>query len=705
MGDRPFVDLELDVVGQAAGTASTVRFEIVASASAELAGVHLSIDKLRLPFTAGLELVGGRVQLRMSTLPPVPPQGMGAELELPGFEGGGYLARVGTEWRGVLTAQLGPVSVTGFGVLGTDPFSLLVVLSAEFTPAIQLSFGFTLVGVGGLVGVNRSPDIDALSAAVSSGDLSKLLFPSDPVSQADQLLATLSDCFPSQPGSFVVGPMLKLGWGTPTLVAATVGVLVSDAGVVILGRVAITLPFEQLAIIRLEALVLGTIDANGVAIDASLVDSHIVGVPIEGDIKLRARGGEHALFALAAGGFHPKFTPPEGMGGMRRLSTELSPGPILHARLDAYVAVTTNSAQFGAHVDVVGGFDGFGIHGNFSFDALFVFDPFGFMIDFRAAVSVECADFDVASAEFSGHLSGPAPWRIRGHAAVSFFGIEEDVDLPETTWGQPSPPALPPARDPAAVLAGELAVPGNWAARSREVPHLVQLRPGVGDTAVAVHPLADLAFIQSAVPINLPLQRIDGVKLGAPVVLRVETGEPPVQTSADRMLPAQFVASQFLEFDENAKLASAGYATFDGGFLLASVPPPPDVAVEEHDEKYETVVIAKDEPRLFHGELDLIPNVRMDVGHFALPPLDREPLVKIRNPAAAAVVTVTDLTDATNGLVAAAAATGDASLSVAAEVARGTSALDAGQAQSLVGALAARDGALGVQVVHAWEAQ
>ena len=49
-------------------------------------------------------------------------QGMGAELELPGFQGGGYLAHGGTEWRGVLTAQLGPVSVTGFGVLGTEQF-------------------------------------------------------------------------------------------------------------------------------------------------------------------------------------------------------------------------------------------------------------------------------------------------------------------------------------------------------------------------------------------------------------------------------------------------------------------------------------------------------------------------------------------------------------------------------------------------------
>ena len=101
------------------------------------------------------------------------------------------------------------------------------------------------------------------------------------------------------------------------------------------------------------------------------------------------------------------------------------------------------------------------------------------MIDFSAGVSVECADFSVASIELSGHLSGTSPWRIRGHASISILWWDVDVDIPEITWGDANPPPLPPARDPAAVLAHELGVPGNWAALSREVPHLVQLRPGV----------------------------------------------------------------------------------------------------------------------------------------------------------------------------------------------------------------------------------
>jgi hypothetical protein len=703
MADPVGVDLEFDISGHPAGTGGTISLDVVASASLEIPGLKLSVDKLRASLALGLELSGGQIRLIPPALALAEPEGMGAELDLPGFEGGGYLAHdhATGEWRGALAAQLGVISVSGFAILGNEP-SFLVLIAAEFTPAIQLSFGFTLVGVGGLVGINRRPNTDALSAAVTSGDLSKLLFPSDPIAQADHLLASLSQCFPAQPGSFVVGPMLKLGWGTPTLVAATIGVVVSDAGVMILGRIAITLPFEELAIIRLEALVLGVIDADGLAIDASLANSNIVGIPVEGDIRLRALAGPHALFALSAGGFHPAFAPPDGMAGMRRIGAEISPGPILRARLEAYLAVTTASVQFGAHVELEAGVGGFGIKGHLDFDALFVFDPFGFMIDFSAGVSVECADFSVASIELSGHLSGTSPWRIRGHASISILWWDVDVDVPEITWGDADPPPLPPARDPAAVLAHELGSAANWAALSREVPHLVQLRPGVEIGHVALHPLAEFGFSQNAVPIDLPLQRMDGVKLGAPVTLRVASKEQPTPV---QMSPAQFVAGQFLDLDANAKLASAGYATYDGGFALDAVGARHG-EIADHDEDYETTVLGKDETLVFRRRLALLDGVRVGAGHYATPPDVRQPLLTVRDPAAAAVAKVTDLTNGMGEFVSVAAATGAASTNAAAQAMSAATDLYAGQAQAMVSALAARDGAAAdLQVVHAWEVQ
>ena len=59
---------------------------------------------------------------------------------------------------------------------GSDGFSLLVIITAEFAP-IQLGFGFTLIGVGGLLGLNRTVLYDPLRLGVRDGSLNSILFP------------------------------------------------------------------------------------------------------------------------------------------------------------------------------------------------------------------------------------------------------------------------------------------------------------------------------------------------------------------------------------------------------------------------------------------------------------------------------------------------------------------------------------------------
>ncbi len=558
------VEAGLDVAGHPGGTGGSVSLDVFVSAGLELPGLRLAIERITLSTSLSLALdAQGHLQLTASGPTPHGPTGASAELALPGFTGGGYLEHRGDEWSGALAASIGPISVSGFGVLTTDEFSLLLLLAAEFNPAIQLSFGFTLVGVGGLVGINRRPDTDAIQAAVRSGDLSKLLFPRDPVADAPRLLPVLKSVFPQSDGGIIVGPMIKIGWGTPTLCAATIGVLISNEGVIIVGRIAITLPFEDAALIRLEALVLGLINSDGLTIAASLSNSNIVGLPIEGDIGLRVRGGSDPLFAFSAGGFHPQFTPPQGMAGMKRIGTEISPGPMLRARLGAYLAVTSNSVQFGADAELTAGIAGFGLQGDFRFDALIVFDPFGFMADLHAHVSVECADFSVGSITLDGHLSGPTPWRISGHASISILFWDVDVEVPELTWGSDNPPPLPPGRPPGPVLAAQLADPAAWTVVSRDLPATVRLRNGVAQDSAAVHPLSDLAFRQSAVPLDLELQRMDGRPLPTPVTLSVAEDGAPGSLTFTR---APFPPSQYREMNDQSKLSSTGYASFDAGF-------------------------------------------------------------------------------------------------------------------------------------------
>ncbi|HWT25779.1 MAG TPA: DUF6603 domain-containing protein [Solirubrobacteraceae bacterium] len=576
-----------------------VRVDVLAAAGLDIPGLKLTVDGIAVG--VGLRLDKGR-QGNHKAIEVVetfkPPTGAGAEVTLPAISGGGYLAREKHDLRGVLAADLHVVRITGFGLLGLeDPPSLLVLLAGEFRPGIQLSFGFTLVGIGGILGINRRADRNELAAAVSSGDLGKLLFPRDPVAEAPRLLSTLDRCFPKQRGGLVAGPFVKIGWGTPTMLAATLGVIVStaDGGVIIVGRMALTLPFEDVPLIRLQMIVLGTIDANGVAIDGSLVDSHVVGIAVEGDLRLRMLTGGKGLFALSAGGFHPAFHPPDGMSGMRRLAAEVSPGALIRLRLEAYAAITTSSLQFGARVEVSVGIDGFGIHGHAGFDALFVTEPsFGFVASLTASVSVECADFNVCSIDLFAELAGPSPWRVKGHAHISILFWDVPIDIPEITWGG-DPESLPPARDPLVALMGAMRDPANWHAASARVPHLAMLRPGVTEKTTALHPLSAVEFRQRTVPLWTELERMDGVALAKPTTISLE-GSDGTRVSEG------FVPSQFFALKADEQLAASTFRDLPAGLALgaaAHVPraAEPEVAVErklEHEQK----VLAKQRPRV-----------------------------------------------------------------------------------------------------------
>jgi hypothetical protein len=617
-----------------------VRLDVVASAALDLPGIKLSVDGVGVGAVLRIDLARNGSLGILDVVPAFrQPTGAGAELDLPGFSGSGFLEKRGGELRGVVAADLNLIRVSGFGILGIDEFSLLVLLAAEFRPGIQLSFGFTLVGVGGIVGINRGVDVDALGAAVSSGDLGRLLFPRDPVAQAPQLLDALARCFPREEGGVVVGPLLKLGWGTPTMLAATLGVIVSTSygGVVIVGRLAMTLPFEELPIIRLQALVLGTVDASVIALDATLVDSYVAGIPVQGDFRMRLRTDGSGQMAISAGGFHPAFSPPDGMSGMRRLGAEISPGPLIRLRLEAYAAVTTSSLQFGARVEVRAGIDGFGIHGHGSFDALFVTEPtFQFTGALEVSVSVECADFDVGGVDLHGEVTGPSPWSVRGHLRVSLLAWHVNIDIPHITWGG-APSALPPARDPLDALARALGRPESWSAGSAGVPQLAMLRPGVGEDRTALHPLAAFQVRQRTVPLGTELQRMDGRTLPRPTTLSVSGGDVggvPVRE--------EFVPSQFFALDHDQQLAGAGFTELPAGLDFGTAG---HVAGAPHDREviYDRKVLAHDNRFWKRSRVPFADAFGQNLLQFATPSPKPSPLVQLAD-AEHVVVTTADLT-------------------------------------------------------------
>src|SRR5262249_46083959 len=161
------------------------------------------------------------------------PAGLGLDIDAGPITGGGFVEfdPPSGRYAGVLALSLYSIEVKAIGLLdtklpnGAPGVSFLIIISVEFTP-IQLGFGFTLDGVGGLCGINRAFVTEALQAGLRQHSLDHILFPKDPVANAPAILSDLRAIFPPAEGRYVFGPMIKIGWGGGlNLLTAELGVL------------------------------------------------------------------------------------------------------------------------------------------------------------------------------------------------------------------------------------------------------------------------------------------------------------------------------------------------------------------------------------------------------------------------------------------------------------------------------------------------
>src|SRR6476661_1377416 len=140
-----------------------------------------------------------------------PPTGVGLSLDAGLVKGGGFLLfdQDRGEYAGALERSIqDPIQVAAIGIIntkmpdGTPGFSLLIIISAQFTPGISLSMGFFLSGLGGMLGINRTFNVPALQEGVRNNALDSILFPEDIVANINTLLPQIRQIFPIQRDQF-----------------------------------------------------------------------------------------------------------------------------------------------------------------------------------------------------------------------------------------------------------------------------------------------------------------------------------------------------------------------------------------------------------------------------------------------------------------------------------------------------------------------
>lgn len=534
-----------------------------------------------------------------------PPTGIGLLIDAGLVKGGGFLEERSGGYGGALQLRLGPVEVRAVGLLTLEPdFALVVVMSISFMPPIDLTFGFTLNAVGGVLGIEHRLDGDALSAGLTSGALDNIMFPADPVAAAPTILDTLETVFPVDQGSIVIGPMVEVGWGRPvSFLTAQVGVIISlpDPLIAIIGRVRIALPAPQLPIIDLRAVVYGEITPDHLLIKVSLNGSRIACISVNGDMALLVRWGGEPEIAITAGGFHPRFNPPKGLGGLQRLSMDLSPPAILTLRAEAYFAITTNSVQLGTRTEMGADLGIADISGHFGFDALVLFSPnFSFALDANAGLTVRVFGVTLLGVQLQLHLSGPAPWYAQGSAEVEVLWASANVDVGPFTWGDADNP--PPMPVDARQLVRD-ALHHNPAAWQALVPpdadRAVRIKPvAPSDVEVTIHPLGLFEVRQHVVPLETVVNRV-GANPVAEGQRRINFGVPLVNDAkASALSPVTdlFAPGTFLDLSEDQKLSRPSFEPMLAGARLR---PPgenaPFTGSRQADLRYETFVCDDDD--------------------------------------------------------------------------------------------------------------
>jgi hypothetical protein len=463
--------------------------------------------------------------------------------------GGGSLMRLADGgYAGALQLPLGVVQVDATAALASidgQP-SILVIMGIEFLPPIQLSFGFSLDRVGGIVGINRRVNTDALRDAVRTGTAGDVLFAVSPPAAPFTLLAAADRLFPRNAGTFLVGPSLKLAWLSMgpegSLMGVDLGVVIEipTGKVVILGVARVAIPaLPELLNLRLD--VLGIIDPveQLVSIDASLVDSHVLGVfSVYGDAAARFSWGNPGYVVVSIGGFYPGFNPePAHLPALRHIGLAMeNPIPVIEVRSEGYFAVTSNSVQLGGRWEV-GISLGIEAHGFLQVDAIVQFRPFHFEAQASAGFDVSADGFSFASVTLNGVISGPGPIVIHGSLSIDVFLFSLSWDETFTLGSGPSDtlPAPPSLLD---VVTAELNKAENIQAGSTG-DSLVVLSPHPSAAGLAaIPPTGTLRVAQHRAPLGLLIDRVDGRPLAGPQGVKVTNGDSDIP---ERFSPGSYI--------------------------------------------------------------------------------------------------------------------------------------------------------------------
>jgi hypothetical protein len=502
--------------------------------SATLSGtVSLNVGPMRFSVSG----LGAKVNLHIPSDPledfdlrkdvdvdPATPTGLAVSVSGKVVEGGGFLQRIETptgavSWRGGLTLRLTKrVDVGSWAIIEAGDgrhWSLLVFLVARFSPPLKLSTGWRLVSIGGMLGLHRTMNTDALRDAALGvgGNLDALFLPDRPEQRFLELMPVADRFFPAAEDHHVGGIMAVFEWGvtakkTNARFRAALLLEIGNDQLALYGTAQFgfpTLDADQVVRIRAGFEALYDVERKFVRVSLTLTEATLFRrVHLTGGAALLIRWGDDDEFAFTLGGFHPAFRPyiPEGMREPPRLGAHWKPKSLLDLDLQAYFAFTSTSLQFGASAYLEAGASWGGVRGDIAFNMIVMSEPkWYFETDLSFRVTAFLFGCDLISAGLRGAISGPGPWHLEATVYWEVCGVDISKDLGPYEWGETDSVSTQ-VQEARQILGDGLEDAGAWSVR-RAGRLRVQLREGHEG---AIDPRDQIEVRQSRLPLGTGIE-------------------------------------------------------------------------------------------------------------------------------------------------------------------------------------------------------
>jgi hypothetical protein len=420
-----------------------------------------------------------------------------------------------------------------------------------------------------------------------------------------RIISDIRQVFPVQQDHFLIGPMGKLGWGTPSIITLELCLLleIPVPRIAILGVFKLVLPTEDFAIVRLQVNFLGVIDFENsyISFDASLYDSRLLIYTLDGDMAFRLSWGSDPMFIMSVGGFHPAFKDAPGdLLNMSRISISLLSGNNPRITIQSYYAITSNTVQFGARAELYAAACGFNVYGFIGYDILFQFDPFKFIAAFNAGLALRKGSSVIMGISVSGQLSGPKPMDAKGEASFSILFFDVTISFHET-WGGDEDAIATQEENLLERLKQEINDNRNWKA---DIPDNNNLHVSIRKLEqppdkLLIYPFGVLTFRELAVPLDISINRF-GNKKPKDDINRFEI-KPSDAGLTSAAVTDQFAPANFFNLKDSEKLARPSFEQMKSGFKItgSSVMKVPAMVTKSVD--YELTYLRKKRGLLFYA--------------------------------------------------------------------------------------------------------